>query len=477
MMEVKTDPTGLPVLDQNENAMAKGTLNPVQVELSSALPESLLPLPKRSDPDATASTLSSLSSHSESESSEDTEESDDSYSVGSLDSSVEMVLLVSKNIKVFRELPSEEMAHYQRALASLASCKMECLVCGMNFDWDGKEDSSILDHVRVCCSSVPVTREDFSTSIRSSAFYSIKALAEALLASEYCEDDSEEDESSGEQEDLEQELKEGMVRDLKEVEVEKEERLVVVCEPRFLFGRMAVVFAFPLKATLNDLDAAVQELLDCCWPNTWCLMSEQWRPLPCSEPPLLVDLLATKPLLVSLEDGHDLTVFTIRALGRELVRSAPFLGSLLMTSCPPRLVCSVCEERPALNIQLLERCREVRRPRVSADLLYTPTAFCRTCSKFDPTRMRSLKRFVLPCLCFLVGDLDSTDDTSGSSAQPRDSQDDSTQTCSTCGNTSTQLADCEYMHLCECGDCSLLTSTCSCPDCINSSNLVDESSL
>jgi len=38
-----------------------------------------------------------------------------------------------------------------------------------------------------------------------------------------------------------------MVRDLKEVEVEKEERLVVVCEPRFLFGRMAVVFAFPLK--------------------------------------------------------------------------------------------------------------------------------------------------------------------------------------------------------------------------------------
>jgi hypothetical protein len=43
---------------------------------------------------------------------------------------------------------------------------MECQVCGMNFVWLGEEDPSILDHLKICCSSIPETVEDQTSSFR-----------------------------------------------------------------------------------------------------------------------------------------------------------------------------------------------------------------------------------------------------------------------------------------------------------------------
>lgn len=261
---------------------------------------------------------------------------------------------------------------------------------------------------------------------------------------------------------------------------------------------MAVVLALPPQATLNDLDEAMKEcVLTCCEPSTAYLAGggRGAAVLAPSSSASLADKLAAGQLLyrIGRQPEHHVKI-RLTSLGVRVVRVTPGQGPKLLVSRPPQLVCSHCHQRPASHILANHQGFGPVSLRVSPELMFLPPSVCSSCRYPSPCvscglrneRLKSCQRLSLyrlrslPCSCLREAALDSTVeiDTTASSTYPRDSQDETAETCDTCGNKSDQDDDSSSsVSECGCDSCAMDRSTCSCSGCNRSSIIELDSSI
>lgn len=291
---------------------------------------------------------------------------------GSLSSSTNHLLLVSKHPEIFRDLPAEEMAAVQQKLFELGTCQMECWKCCNVISYISGQFEDVARHVKDCWGS-DISHDFCHQEIRS-VFCEIEALADALV--NHDADTSSEDESD---EEFDETLE--LVKD--ELRKAKEMKSVFLCEPadNVFEGRTGLVLCLDPQDFLIDLHRSIEKI----WfgpqelPATKfaeCIILPAGRERMPYETELKDFLKERESAIYKYGSGYARTSVRITSIGCMDIALRQWNSKVMMSHLPLELVCSGCCSEMG-NLILCSKANFRPLPlMISSEILFHPRSFC-----------------------------------------------------------------------------------------------------